>query len=193
MGSVVKVIGSPGRWFSLLGNGLQRLKSEKLLCDVSLVSRDGHEVEVHSAVLAAASPVLESILKTRASSGEDKPDDKKVVIDDVMSGDVLTCVVDFVYTGSCDVTETQLDELCSTAGALKMSLLQEKCRRKLDGEDPDSENNNNNMKESDRSDEERMEEGAKSPASDSAKDRLRQALKRKLGTVRARVQYNFAP
>ena len=130
MGTLVKLDGDAGRWYSHLTLGLQTLRSSNALCDASLVSQDGHVVPVHSVVMAAGSSVLETLMK---SNRNDDNDENHVFLDDVTTGSILTSIVDFVYTASCDVSSKHLDELCSAARALKLHHLQELCVKKFKG------------------------------------------------------------
>ena len=146
MGALVKINGDAGRWYSHLTLGLQTLRSSNALCDASLVSQDGHMIPVHSVVMAAGSSVLETLMK---SNRNDDNDENHVFLDDVTSGSVLTSIVDFVYTASCDVSKKHLDELCSVARALKLYHLQELCVSKFKGIDFNEacvSNNNNDEK-----------------------------------------------
>ena len=200
----MKLDGDAGRWYSHLTLGLQTLRSSNALCDASLVSQDGHVVPVHSVVMAAGSSVLETLMK---SNRNDDNDENHVFLDDVTSGTVLTSIVDFVYTASCDVSMKHLDELCSAARALKLYHLQELCVNKfkapgIDFHEATASNNNNDEKilsknsasasDSNTTDNDddgddhndgkaEDEEGVKNELriSDSTKDRLRQALQRK--------------
>ena len=195
METLVKLEGDAGRWYSHLTLGLQTLRSSNALCDASLVSQDGHVVPVHSVVMAAGSSVLETLIKS--NKNEDN-DENHVFLDDVTTGSVLTSIVDFVYTGSCDVITKHLDELCSAARALKLHHLQELCVHKFKGdanEFNDAINNNNDEKtlsknnanenntDDDDEDVGKEEDGDEVKndirISNSTKDRLRQALKRK--------------
>ena len=149
MGTLVRLEGDAGRWYSHLATRLERMRVTKSLCDVSLVSQDGHVVPVHSPVLAAVSPVLESLLKAKVQSNDDN--DNCVFLDDVTSGNVLTSLVDFVYTGSCDIAVKNLDEVCSAARTLKLNQLQELCVKKfkdagINYSSSDDDNNNNDEK-----------------------------------------------
>ena len=196
MGTLVKLDGDAGRWYSHLTLGLQTLRSSNALCDASLVSQDGHVVPVHSVVMAAGSSVLETLMK---SNRNDDNDENHVFLDDVTTGSVLTSIVDFVYTASCDVSSKDLDELCSAARALKLHHLQELCVNKfkdanaIDFHDVNSNNNNDEKtlsKNSAACDNDDDNNGDENPEdeeevtkdvgiSNSTKDRLRQALQRK--------------
>ena len=194
MGTLVKLDGDAGRWYSHLTLGLQTLRSSNALCDASLVSQDGHVVPVHSVVMAAGSSVLETLMK---SNRNDDNDENHVFLDDVKTGSVLTSIVDFVYTASCDVSSKHLDELCSATRALKLHHLQELCVNKFKGaaidfHDANTSNNNNDEKtlsknnaasdndDGDGNPEDEEEEVKKDVRiSNSTKDRLRQALQRK--------------
>ena len=124
------------------------LRSSNVLCDTSLVSQDGHVVPVHSVIMAAGSSVLETLMKSNRNDDNDK---NHVFLDDIMTGSVLTSIVDFVYTASCDISSKHLDELCSAARALKLHHLQELCVNKFKGaaidfHDANTSNNNNDEK-----------------------------------------------
>ena len=199
MGTQVKLDGDAGRWYSHLTLGLQTLRSSNALCDASLVSQDGHVVPVHSVVMAAGSSVLEVLMK---SNRNDDNDENHVFLDDVTTGSVLTSIVDFVYTASCDVSSNNLEELCSAARALKLHHLQELCVNKFKGaanaidfHDANASNNNNDEKTLSKNkatsdndddnngdgnpDDEEEEVKKDQRISNNTKDRLRQALQRK--------------
>ena len=142
---LVKLDGDVGHWYSHLTLGLQTLCSNNALCDASLVSQDGHIVCINLVVMAAGSSVLEMLMKSNRNYNNDG---NHVFLDDITTGSILTSIVDFVYTASCDISSQYLDELCSAARALRLHHLQELCINKFKGatidfHDANSSNNNN--------------------------------------------------
>ncbi len=85
MGSLIQLEGDQSIWYTRLVKGLQGLRESNTLCDVALVSQDGHMVRCHSAVMAAVSPALQTLLKAKVASTATE-DDNCVFVDDIATG-----------------------------------------------------------------------------------------------------------
>ncbi len=176
-----------------LSSRLQDLRSNGTLCDVTLVSKDGRAERAHSAVMAASSAILEKVVCDSFRDVEEKTDvtEACVQLDDVTHGDILASLVDFVYTGRCDVTVSSLEELSHVAETLKLNQLHKLCLEKLKADFGEPNNNESSKKlagsieaehgekmEADDEDEFDGHQGA-----EDARGRLRETLKRKLSSV----------
>ena len=83
-----------------LAKRLNMLRRQNLLCDVTLVTKDGKEFKAHRNVLSAASPFFFKLLQS-----DMKENREGIVRFEEISGAVMEDVLEFVYTGSVEVTE----------------------------------------------------------------------------------------
>lgn len=97
------------------------LRSHKKLCDVTL-SAEGREINAHRAILSASSAYfLAMFTHELLESGQDVVEIKG------MSGDVLSNLIDFAYTGVLTVTVENVQDTLAAASLLQMKQAQEVC------------------------------------------------------------------
>ena len=97
------------------------LRSHKKLCDVTL-SAEGREINAHRAILSACSAYfLAMFTHELLESGQD------VVQIKGMSGDVLSSLIDFAYTGVLTVTVENVQDTLAAASLLQIKQAQEVC------------------------------------------------------------------
>ena len=101
---------------SNLGSKFADLRREEHFSDVTLVSEDGQLFKTHKILLSATSPLLDNLLKS-----EDHP--KPLIFLRGARGDLLSCLLDFVYFGQVEVTVSQLEEFVALATDLKVKGL----------------------------------------------------------------------
>ena len=84
------------------------LREEKDFADVTLVSEDGKQMEVHKAILACSSQVFKNILTTN------KHTHPLLYMRGVNSEDLLA-ILDFLYCGETKVHQENLDSFLAIA------------------------------------------------------------------------------
>ena len=92
------------------------LREDKDFADVTLVSEDGKQMEVHKVVLACSSQVFKTILKTN------KHTHPLVYMRGVNSED-LFAILDFLYCGKTKVHQENLDSFLAIAEELELKGL----------------------------------------------------------------------
>ena len=92
------------------------LKEDKDLSDVTLVCEDGQQVEAHKVVLALSSPFFKGIFKSN------KHPHPLIYMRGLKSED-LRAILDFLYNGTANVFQENLDSFLSLAGELKLKGL----------------------------------------------------------------------
>ena len=100
----------------LLVPGLKRLNMQRRqnhLCDATLVTKDGREFKAHRNVLSAASPFLFKLLQS-----DMKESLEGIVQFKEISGAVMEDVLEFIYTGSVELTQDNSKDLIATANYL---------------------------------------------------------------------------
>ena len=99
-----------------LNNTLKSLKESPDFIDVTLACEDGKKIGVHRAILAASSPLFQSLLN------DEKNDHQMVYLTGVKSEDVYS-VVDFMYCGETKVRRTNVDSFLDVTNDLKLEGL----------------------------------------------------------------------
>ena len=99
-----------------LNNTFRSLKGSQDFIDVTLACEDGQEIGVHKAILAASSPLFDSLLNGK------KNDHQTVYLTGVKSEDVSS-VVDFMYCGQTKVHRTNVDSFLAVTNDLKLEGL----------------------------------------------------------------------
>ena len=92
------------------------LREEKDFADVTLVSEDGKQMEVHKAILAGSSQVFKNILTTN------KHTHPLLYMRGVNSEDLLA-ILDFLYCGETKVHQENLDSFLAIAEELQLKGL----------------------------------------------------------------------
>ena len=93
-----------------------RLREDNDFSDVTLVCEDGQQVEAHKVILAASSPVFESLLK------KNKHPHPLIYMRGMQSKDLLA-IVDFLYRGEANVYQESLDGFLAVAEELQLEGL----------------------------------------------------------------------
>jgi kelch-like protein 10 len=81
------------------------------LCDGILHSNDGNIFYIHRIILCAASTYFKALFTNNLKGGE--PEINEVNLD--IPGHILDLILDYAYTGHCNVTSENVEQLLSTA------------------------------------------------------------------------------
>ena len=92
------------------------LREDNDFSDVTLASEDGHQVEAHKVILAAASPFFKEMLLKKKHS-------HPLIYMRGVKTDILIAMVDFLYTGEAKVSQESLDSFLAVASDLKLKGL----------------------------------------------------------------------
>ena len=109
-----------------LAKRLHMLRRQDHLCDVTLVTKDDKEFKAHRNVLSAASPFFYKLLQS-----DMKENREGIVRFEEISGAVMEDVLEFIYTGSVEVTEENSKDLIAAANYLLIPGLKKLCGRFL--------------------------------------------------------------
>ena len=88
-------------------------RKQDYLCDITLVSKDNIEFKAHRNVLSAASPYFDKLLQSNV-----KENREGIVRFEEISGSVVEDVLEFIYTGTVDVTQENAEELIAAGNYL---------------------------------------------------------------------------
>ena len=102
-------------------------RNQNYLCDVTLVAKEGNEVRAHKNVLSAASPFFVKLLQS-----EMREKDEGVIRFEDISELILADVLEFIYTGSVEINETNAKALIIAAEYLLIEGLKTKSGRFLE-------------------------------------------------------------
>ena len=92
---------------------LNMLRGQDHLCDVTLVTKDDKEFKAHRNVLSAASPFFFKLFQS-----DMKENREGIVQFEEISGAVMRDVLEFIYTGSVEVTQENSEDLIAAANYL---------------------------------------------------------------------------
>ena len=92
---------------------LNMQRKQDHLCDVTLVAHDEKEFKAHRNVLSAASPFFHKLLES-----DMKENREGVARFEEISESVMEDVLEFIYTGSVEITQENSEELLATANYL---------------------------------------------------------------------------
>ena len=84
--------------------------------DVTLACEDGHQVEAHKVILAAASPFFQSVFKTNKHS-------HPLIFMRGVKSEVLLALLDFLYFGEANIFQEHLDSFLAIAEELQLKGL----------------------------------------------------------------------
>jgi len=101
-----------------LAKRLNMLRRQDHLCDVTLVTKDDKEFKAHRNVLSAASPFLLKLLQS-----DMKENREGIVRFEEISAAVMEDVLEFIYTGSVEVTQENSEDLITAANYLLIPAL----------------------------------------------------------------------
>lgn len=108
--------------FKVLAN-LNKLREQSRFCDVEIVA-GGTTFNAHRAVLSAASAYFEAMFRPELGLNEGK---QKSVILHTIDGDIFQILLDFIYTGRCEIIQTNVQELLAAADMLQLPEVVEGC------------------------------------------------------------------
>ena len=88
------------------------------LCDITLITKDDQELMAHRNILSAASPFFRKLLQS-----DMKENREGIVRFEEISGSVMEDVLEFIYTGTVEVTEENAEELVVATNYLLVTNL----------------------------------------------------------------------
>ena len=100
----------------IVRSAFEDLRTDNDLTDVTLVSSDGKQFEVHKVVLVSTSPFLKEVFK------KNKHPHPLLFMKGVKS-DNLSAMVEFLYNGEANVDQENLDNFLALADDLKLKGL----------------------------------------------------------------------
>ena len=92
------------------------LRQDRDFADVTLACEDGQQIDAHKVILAASSPVFQSMLK------RNKHSHPLIYMKGLRSED-LRAMIDFLYLGEADIFQENLVSFLAIAEDLKLSGL----------------------------------------------------------------------
>jgi len=96
-----------------LSKRLNMQRRQDHLCDITLMTKDGKEFKAHRNVLSAVSPFFSKLLQSNM-----KENREGIVRFEEISGTVMKDVLEFIYTGSVEVTQENCKDLIAAASYL---------------------------------------------------------------------------
>ena len=96
-----------------LAKRLNMLRRQDHLCDITLVTKDDKEFKAHKNVLSAASPFFFKLLQS-----DMKENREGIVRFEEICGALMEDVLEFIYTGSVEVTQENCKDLIAAANYL---------------------------------------------------------------------------
>ena len=112
-----------------LAKRLNMLRKQDHLCDITLVTKDDKEFKAHRNVLSAASPFFHKLFQS-----DMKENQEGIARFEEISGSVMGDVLQFIYTGSVEVTQENSEDLIATANYLLIPGLKTVSGRFLEGQ-----------------------------------------------------------
>ncbi|XP_060819012.1 kelch-like protein 10 [Bombus pascuorum] len=88
------------------------LRANQQLCDGAIRCATGHIFPVHRAILSAVSPYFKALFTNSLKGG--KTETTEVVIDSV-PGKIFSLILDYAYTGTCNVNADNVEQLLPLA------------------------------------------------------------------------------
>ena len=104
-------------------------RKQDYLCDITLVSKDNIELKAHRNVLSAATPFFYKLLQS-----DMKENREGIIRLEEISGSVMEDVLEFIYTGTVEVTQENAEELIAAGNYLIIPGLKTASGRFLEGE-----------------------------------------------------------
>ena len=96
-----------------LAKRLNMQRRQDHLCDITLVTKDGKEFKAHRNMLSAASPFFSKLFQSNM-----KENREGIVRFEEISGAVMEDILEFIYTGSVEITEENSKDLIAAANYL---------------------------------------------------------------------------
>ena len=106
---------------------LNMLRRRDHLCDITVLTKDDKEFKAHRNVLSAASPFFFKLLESDMRENREG-----IVRFEEISGAVMEDVLEFIYTGSVEVTQENCKDLIAAANYLLISGLKKLSGRFLE-------------------------------------------------------------
>ena len=94
----------------------KELRDDTALCDVTLVSMDGHQVKAHRIILTASSPIFMNIFKNNTRSNP------MIYMRGINTRD-LDSIVDFMYYGEANIDQDNVEAFLALADELQLQGL----------------------------------------------------------------------
>lgn len=101
--------------FKVLSN-LNLLREQSRFCDVEIVA-GGATYNAHRAVLSSASAYFEAMFRPELGLNEGK---QKSVILHTIDGEIMNILLDFIYTGRCEITQVNQWFFCEKSYLLQL-------------------------------------------------------------------------
>ena len=92
------------------------LRDDQDFADVTLVCEDGHKIEAHKVILVTSSPFLEKLLKLNKHP-------HPLIYMRGMKSEDLSAIIDFLYSGSANVYQENLESFLSIAEEFQLKGL----------------------------------------------------------------------
>ena len=124
----ISAVGQPSFCMELM-NRLNMQRKQDYLCDITLVTKDDKELKAHRNVLSAASPFFCKLLQS-----DMKENREGIVRFEEISGSVMEDVLEFIYTGTVELTEENAKELIAAGNYLLIPSLKTVSGRFLEQE-----------------------------------------------------------
>ena len=119
------------------GGVLEDLRRAGEHCDVSLYTKDGNVLEAHKVILSLHSPVFRRMLNTNSSM-------RPLLYMRGVSTEIMTSIINFIYTGSIDIKRDNVDEFFEVGRDLNIDGLARFTNKKNKKEDEKEDVNQNN-------------------------------------------------
>ena len=104
-------------------------RKQDYLCDVTLVTNDNSNFKAHRNVLSAASPFFCKLLES-----DMKENREGIIRFEEISGSIMEDVLEFIYTGTVEITQTNAEELIVAGNYLIIPSLKTASGRFLETE-----------------------------------------------------------
>ncbi|XP_060661469.1 actin-binding protein IPP isoform X2 [Drosophila nasuta] len=108
--------------FKVLAN-LNQLREQSRFCDIEIVAGES-TFNAHRAILSAASAYFEAMFRPELGLNEVK---QKSVVLHTIDGDIFFILLDFIYTGRCEITQSNVQELLAAADMLQLNEVVDGC------------------------------------------------------------------
>ena len=121
----MEVVGScTSRCFNLqkMSSKLMELSETEAFSDVTLVI-DGLSIASHKVILSAACPYFDAMFK----SGMEEARSKRVELKFCDAPTIMRLLLDFIYSGKCDISTENIQSLVDAADLLGMDNLKQEC------------------------------------------------------------------
>ena len=104
-------------------------RKQDYLCDITLVTNDNSDFKAHRNVLSAASPFFCKLLES-----DMKENREGIIRFEEISGSIMEDVLEFIYTGTVEITQTNAEELIVAGNYLIIPSLKTASGRFLETE-----------------------------------------------------------